>query len=158
MRGPYIDRFKAKIAVSPSGCWEWMASRTPLGYGQFNYLGTRKLAHRVAWILFVGPIPPDPSNRYGTMNVLHRCDNPRCVNPEHLFLGNQFDNSTDSVSKGRWGKRGLKGSAHGRARLTEEIVREILASTDSLSALADRYKVSRGTISHIRKRRSWRHL
>jgi HNH endonuclease len=157
MKGSYEESFKSKVAISPTGCWIWMASLRPTGYGQFRYKGTTELAHRVAWLLFKGEIPKNRT-AYKTMNVLHRCDTPRCVNPDHLFLGDQGDNISDAVSKGRWGKRGCQGESHGRARLTEEIVREILKSQDSAPILAARYRTSKGTIQHIRKRRTWRHL
>ncbi len=157
MRSSDEDRFKAKVAVSPTGCWEWMGSLRPSGYGQFRFKGTTELAHRVAWILFKGDIPQN-SSYYKTMNVLHRCDNPRCVNPDHLFLGDQFDNAVDAISKGRWGKRGCLGESHGRARITEAIVKAIRASDESAAVLAARYKISKGTIQHIRKRRTWRHV
>lgn len=153
-----ILRLQSKIAINGlTGCWEWTASLTENGYGQFRFRGTRELAHRVSWILFRGEIPRDGS-RYGTMNVLHRCDNPRCVNPGHLFLGDQHVNAKDSVSKGRWGKRGVIGVNHGRARLTETEIREIRASPDASEALAKRLRVSVSAIQHIRKRRTWRHV
>jgi hypothetical protein len=152
------DRLKAKTRVNPeTGCWEWQASRTPLGYGQVRFRGTRELAHRAAWEVFKGPIPPDDS-RYGTKGVLHRCDNPCCINPEHLFLGGQQDNCIDSVSKGRWGKRRVQGEAHGRALITEQIVREIRESQEAAAVLSERYGISKGAIQHIRHRRTWKQV
>lgn len=153
-----IDRLKAHtVANEQTGCWEWTASLTEHGYGQMRFRGTRWLSHRVAWVLFKGEIPED-GNAYKTMGVLHRCDNPKCVNPEHLFLGDQGDNCTDSVSKSRWGKRGCPGETHGRAIVTEDMVREIRRSEETLSVLAERYGLSRSAVSHIRKRRSWTHV
>jgi hypothetical protein len=78
------------------GCWEWAASRYPKGYGQFRETGKTKTgyAHRSAYEIFRGPIPKD-------LHVLHRCDNPPCVNPTHLFLGTNLDNQRDSFIKGR---------------------------------------------------------
>jgi hypothetical protein len=151
------DRIKAKILVAANGCWEWQASRTPLGYGQMRFRGTRELAHRAAWIVFCGPIPKDDS-AYGTLGVLHRCDNPSCVNPEHLFLGDQRSNAIDSVSKKRWGPRGCKGESHGRAIVTEEIVRAIRASSETARQCAEKYGLSIGAIRHIRAGRSWKHV
>lgn len=155
--GSDMDRFMSKVDKVDSGCWEWNASRTPLGYGQFRFRGTRELSHRVSWMLFKGDIPPDTS-RYGTMGVLHKCDNPCCVNPDHLFVGDQSANSSDSVSKERWGKRGLTGEAHGRALLSESDVRAIRASDESIRNIAKRYGISPGAVQHIRKRRSWQHI
>ena len=154
------DRIRAKVLVTESGCWEWQASRTPLGYGQMRFQGTRELAHRASWVVFKGPIPADES-AYGTLGVLHRCDNPPCVNPDHLFLGDQSSNTLDSISKNRWNpdaRRGCKGEAHGRAVVTEDIVREIRASTETPLQCAARYGLSIGAVRHILGRRSWRHV
>lgn len=152
------ERLRAKTRIDPvTGCWEWQASRTPLGYGQMRFRGTRELAHRVSWMLFRGPIPRDDSS-YGTPGVLHRCDNPCCVNPEHLFLGDQQANAKDSVTKGRWGKRGCKGESHGRAIVTEDIVRAIRASSATARECAETYGLSIGAVRHIRARRTWTHV
>lgn len=94
---PLIDRFLAKVQKTET-CWQWMADKTGRGYGRIHdgggHYGKTLGAHRVAYELFVGPIPEGTS-------VLHRCDNPGCVNPKHLFLGRQADNIADSVLKGR---------------------------------------------------------
>jgi hypothetical protein len=76
-------------------CWLWQGGRQSHGYGEFNWPPHRtKQAHRLAWLLTCGPIPPG-------MYVLHHCDNPSCVRPDHLFLGTPADNMTDMVAKGR---------------------------------------------------------
>jgi len=88
-------RFWAKVRLgSPGECWEWTASRNATGYGQFCFGGTKRRAHRVAYALTHGEIPAG-------MCALHRCDNPPCVNPAHLFLGTQEDNNADRDEKGR---------------------------------------------------------
>lgn len=154
----YIARLKEKVEIDPmTACWNWTASLRPTGYGQMRYLGTTELAHRVSWMLFRGPIPK-AENVYGTMNVLHHCDNPKCVNPEHLFIGDQADNAKDAVSKKRWGKRGCKGENHGRSKLTEKDVRTIRTSDLSASQLAVKHGVSKSAIQHVLKKRSWMHL
>lgn len=152
------QRLKLKTKLNPvTGCWEWTASLNTNGYGQFRINGTTEQAHRAAWMIFRGPIPADAS-AYGTVNVLHRCDNPLCVNPDHLFLGDQADNANDAVSKGRWGKRGMPGQLHGRAVLTEKDVRRIRASSESAEILAGKLNVSKSTILHVLKRRTWKHI
>lgn len=89
-----MERFWSKVRKS-DGCWEWTASVNAKGYGRFGVTSRHIVAaHRFAYELVVGPIPDDQW-------VLHRCDNPRCVRPDHLFTGSPLDNSTDMVSKGR---------------------------------------------------------
>lgn len=87
------ERFWAK-ATSGDGCWEWMGPRVGIGYGSFWANGKTVRAHRLAWELVNGPIPTG-------LSVLHRCDNPPCVRPDHLFIGTNADNSKDMVQKGR---------------------------------------------------------
>lgn len=104
-----LARFETKYVVEPSsGCWLWTGAIVPFGYGKMSRGrrgGGLEPAHRVAWRLFNGPIP------FG-MSVLHRCDVPACVNPNHLFLGTQADNIHDAMAKGRHSKPpiGLRGS------------------------------------------------
>jgi hypothetical protein len=85
-------------------CWIWIAGKYAQGYGQYR----GKKAHRVAYEFSVGPIPK------GKM-VLHKCDNPACVNPNHLFIGTAQDNMDDKMSKGRGGKNGTKSPCYGRS-------------------------------------------
>lgn len=156
--GDDIVRIKSKVTINAvSECWEWNASRTPGGYGQMRFRGTRWLSHRVSWTLFKGEIPEGPGT-YKTLGVLHKCDNPCCINPDHLFLGDQKSNIDDSVNKERWGKRGCIGEKHGRAALNEVKVREIRASGLTYSELAEKYLVSKSTIQHVIQRRSWAHI
>jgi len=85
------------------------------------------------------------------MHVLHRCDKPHCINPEHLFLGTPADNSDDKVAKGRQ----AKGETQGQAKLTRAQVAEIRASDESGATLGERYGVSRSNINHIRRNERW---
>ena len=88
-----------------SGCWLWIGS-TSHGYGQTNINGRPQRTHRVSYEYHIGPIPDDQC-------VLHKCDNPPCVNPSHLFLGSQQENLKDMKVKGR----GIKGEMQGQAKL-----------------------------------------
>lgn len=90
------SRFEAKFIPEPnSGCWLWVGSTIPDGYGYFSVATNKNIgAHRVSWLLYRGSIPDGA-------HVLHRCDNPPCVNPDHLFLGDHAANVADRVAKGR---------------------------------------------------------
>ncbi len=89
-------RFMSHVSKSddPNGCWEWTGAVSNKGYGRFNFRGVNTQAHRVSFILAVVDIPEGEQ-------VCHKCDNPKCVRPSHLFLGTNSDNQQDSVSKGR---------------------------------------------------------
>lgn len=132
-------------AQSKEGCWEWPFSRNRYGYGKCRLLG-ETVAHRVAYVLTRGPIP------LGYL-VCHRCDNPPCVRPDHLFLGTQQDNTADRDAKGR--------TSHGERRpsskLTADDARAIRNDGRSSRQLAREYGVSGTTVLRIKKRQIWRH-
>jgi Autographiviridae endonuclease len=137
--------------VDKSGeCWIWTASVNLHGYGQILYRGRPTRAHRVAYELAYGPIPAD-------MWVLHRCDNRRCVRPDHLWLGTLQDNHADMVNK----RRHTFGGRVGNAKLSDAAVVGIraldLSRRGSLAAAARQYGVSAATIRRIVNRVSWRH-
>lgn len=117
----------------------------PNGYGQAHYAGRTVLVHRIAWELANGPVD-------GGLYVLHRCDNRRCVNISHLFLGSFDDNMADMVAKSRQ----AHGERNGHAKLTEQDVLAIRASSDLHADLAKRYGVSQGHVSEIRSHKTWR--
>lgn len=91
--GSFEERFWSKVTRSDR-CWEWQGPRDHDGYGFIKVMRCSRRAHRCSWELCVGPIP-------NNLFVLHRCDNPPCVNPAHLFLGTARDNALDMVGKGR---------------------------------------------------------
>jgi hypothetical protein len=137
---------------SRDDCWEWTGPffKKRGGYGSITIRRVPLIscrAHRFAWMLFHGPITR-------RQHVLHRCDNPRCVNPRHLFLGNQRINMRDKCLKGRQNQ----GEAHGTAILSEIDVRQIRSVNYKQRWLAPLYGVSEVTISDIRRRRSWTHI
>lgn len=151
--GPVLPRFEAKVEKT-DGCWRWLGAKHGKGYGHFKMPtgkgdGRIEKAHRTAYNLYVGEIPD------GLM-VLHRCDNPSCVNPDHLFLGTNDDNMKDMVAKGRG--NGPRGEEQHFARLTEQAVESIRSSGKSGVALAAQHKVSPATISDVRNRKTWRHI
>lgn len=144
------ERFDGYVDKS-GDCWLWTNYRDKNGYGRLNINNRPILAHRISWELHCGEITPEE-------HVLHRCDNPPCVNPAHLFLGDQVANNADMMAKGRFNPGVSKGSAHGCAKLNEEQVLKIRASSTHSQELADHYGVSRTTINDIRARRIWRHI
>ena len=100
---PLKERLIDKLDMS-GDCWEFQGCRTDFGHGQISAdrKNIRLRAHRVAWEIWKGPIPEG-------LCVLHKCDNPPCCNPEHLFLGTKKDNTRDMISKGRWKSPWVKG-------------------------------------------------
>ncbi len=128
-------------------CIEWDGYRNRKGYGKRKFRGKNWLAHRAAYTEAYGEIPEG-------MLVCHHCDNPPCVNPEHLFLGTPADNSSDMTAKGRQ----ARGEASGKAKLTEDQVRAIRADTRMRREIAADYGVDSTVVSRIRLRHTWRHV
>jgi hypothetical protein len=144
-----VNRFWEKVVKGPE-CWEWTAGKQYSGYGRFWLDGKKVGAHRHSWALENGPIPEG-------MHVLHRCDNPGCCNPAHLFLGTHADNVADMASKGRQ----QRGESNGKAKLTElevRVLRRYLATDISVRALARHMGVNESTLHNIKHNRKWRHL
>lgn len=143
------ERFEEKFAKG-NGCWDWTGFKNSVGYGYFRLNGKSKLAHRVSWEIHVGEIP-------NGLCVLHKCDNPKCVNPLHLFLGTNQDNINDKVAKNRQSK--LKGEVHGMSKLTEKQVVEIRNIVGlSQRKIATIYGVHQTLIGLILRGENWRHI
>jgi hypothetical protein len=142
------ERFDACcLENKETGCIEWIARRVPWGYGLVCVKGKDTRAHRYSWERTYGPIPDG-------LHVLHRCDNPPCVNPEHLFIGTNQDNVADKVAKGRC----PKGSKSSLSKITEEIALKIFNSTESQEKLGKRYGLAQGPVWLIKHGKTWRHI
>ena len=139
-----------RVVVTPDGCWEWQRCRTR-GYGDAQVGAKHMRAHRVAWSIFNGPIP------HG-MCVLHRCDNPPCCNPKHLFVGTQADNMRDMNAKGHLTIPNLRGDDLQHSKLTSDLVRMIRASPKSTRQLSEELHMSYQNVWFVRKRISWKHI
>jgi hypothetical protein len=151
-----IDRFWAKVDRSGAfsdvddSCWLWTAGCVN-GYGHFWLNVRMEKAHRISYFLAYGPIPEG-------LLVRHTCDNPPCVRPKHLLVGTHTDNIKDREDRGRGNQS--KGSAHGKAKLTEAdipVIRERY-KTETLQAIADDYGVFCTVISKAVRRKTWRHV
>lgn len=153
-------RFHAKyIKGDPNDCWEWMAGKSPCGYGRMSVNGKNTGAHRVAYMLHTSKKIPIG------LFVCHKCDNPPCVNPEHLFLGTRSDNMKDCTTKKRsalqqrpWLTQGEK---HPLAKLTvricKEIIKKRILQKKTLTTIGNDYGISASHVSQIVKGYLWRH-
>lgn len=148
--GEVMDRFWSKVDRSGE-CWIWTAYRDSFGYGNFKVDGVNCYAHRICYELEHGSIPEG-------MCVLHRCDNPSCVNPEHLFLGTHRDNVKDKISK----RRHCIGSKNGRSKMTRERVRVLRAYKKGLPItdvmLGQRFGISATSARDIVSGKHWKHV
>ena len=140
----YVDK------KSPEECWQWMLSSDSRGYGEIRLQNRLWRSSRVAYHLRHGSIPSG-------MHVLHKCDNPLCCNPDHLFAGTNFDNMQDMLKKGRGKNRFTK--RPNVTRLTAEQVREIRklhAAGSSSKVLGKTYRIDPKTVSRIVNRHTWK--
>ena len=130
-----LNNFESKVNKTNS-CWLWTGELSHNGYGRFKFFNSKYQAHRITWELYRGYIPKG-------LLVLHECDTPACVNPDHLFLGTNLDNTLDVIKKGRWG-------GGGPIRLSKEQREEVINLRKDMKltyrAIAARYKVSHITI------------
>lgn len=143
MRPSEFERFWNRICFSPGGCWEWSGPLDKDGYGQFWVRCRRVRAHRYSYRLVNGYI--------GGACVLHTCDNRKCVNPKHLFLGTRAENTVDAAQKGKLSRK-----------LTEQDVRNIreryARGGVSQPELAREYKVRLYSIWSVLHRLTWKHV
>lgn len=147
-----VNNFWTKVAVSERNdeCWEWKLSCDSYGYGHLKWGGILRLSHRLAWELTNGEIPDN-------LQVLHTCDNPKCCNPKHLFLGTHLQNMQDKNRKGRQSK----GIFHPKHKLTPELVKQVRtrnANGDSHEKLAKELGLHHSTISQVVLRKTWKEV
>lgn len=139
------QRFLAKIDKSgPNGCWIWLSSTNGRGYGQLSIRhGKPRYAHRIAYELFRGEIPH-------RVECLHTCDNPACVNPDHLVLGSHIDNMVDAAKKGRMSSK---------VTASQVIEMRMLRSSGcTLRVLAQKYGICISAVHANVTNKNWRHL
>ncbi len=145
-----VMRFMSRVDRTPGGCWTWRGTVHHSGYGVFALPGRRQVrAHRAAYFIATDELPGDHL-------VCHRCDNPRCVNPGHMFLGSSADNKNDSVAKRRHGY----GARNGRALLTDAKVTEIRsrrAAGATLTAIASAMGLTKSLVADACSR-TWKHI
>lgn len=151
-----IARFWSKVdRRGPDECWEWTGSRWPGGYGQLHLSKPRRLrsAHIISYEIHFGPT--------GDLLVCHRCDNPPCVNPSHLWLGTNDENMADMVAKGRAAGHDQRGSVNANAILSDEDVLEIrrlISLGHYNTVIAVPFGVHHSMISKIRRGKAWTHI
>lgn len=146
-----LAKYQARLVRDDlTGCLVWTGSRNKDGYGLVYHMGKTQVLHRLWYREFIGPIGDG-------LCVCHRCDNPACVEPSHLFLGTNDENVADKVAK----QRQARGVTNGRANLTEQSVRAIraeYASGETQTVLAKRYGIHQTHVSLIVRRKEWAHL
>lgn len=143
-----VDRLLNKIKFNPqTDCWEWIGCLQD-GYGQIRINGQWQSVHRIVYEKLCGPISDDKPC------VLHKCDNRKCCNPDHLYVGTHQDNMNDMVQR----NRSTMGEKHPCAKLTEEQIIKIRESKDLQRVLAKQFNVSQMTISKIKNRKTWKHI
>lgn len=143
------DRLKAKSKAMPNGCIEWTGAIN-LGYGRTTYgLGVNLPTHRAAYALANGLHP-----KFKGGVIRHTCDNPPCINPEHLVLGTHGENAVDRMEHGRQ----IRGEAQHCAKLNPDMVRAIRGDKRPGAAIARGYGVGEMTVSKIKRRQTWKHI
>lgn len=151
---PIKKRFYSKVILpNDDGCMIWSAGKDSWGYGHLNINKSMAKAHRLSYELHYGEIP-------NGLLVLHKCDNPPCVAPEHLFLGTTLDNTKDCISKGRFTKPRI-GENNPVSKLNVEAIRDIrkrLSNGETQQSIAKFYKISHATIYYVKNNKTWAHV
>lgn len=144
---PIEKRLWSRVVITTSGCHEFAGSRTKAGHGQIHYNGRNRRTHTVAFELTFGSIPEGAQ-------INHHCDNPPCVNPDHLYAGDQVQNMADMNRRGR----NVKGSRTGTAKLCEAQALEVFMATGTHREIGQKYGISRHSVGLIKKGINWRWL
>ncbi len=164
-RNPFPPEYRFAASYKQdekTGCWVWQGksrSGTSRLYGRIKANGKNVAAHRFSWELYNRkPIPEK-------MMVLHSCDNPACVNPNHLFLGTHQDNMDDKVAKNRQAKgddfknrKPARGEQNGLAKLTEEKAMKIFLDGRPQRVIAKEYGITQAAVFYIKAKRNWSHI
>ena len=143
--GSLQDRFFSRFVKLENGCWQWRSHTDKDGYGILPGANKNTRSHRLSYEIHIGEIPEG-------LIVCHHCDNPGCVNPDHLFVGTPKDNAHDALQKGRH----YIGEKNGRSKLTAKNVKEILNSNMNGQQLAEKFGVTRSTINNVRRGVTWK--
>lgn len=159
MNEKVMARFWSKVDKS-GDCWNWRSAKDPRGYGYFSAYGRGKSpirAYRLSKCSEIGREIPKG------IDVCHKCDNPSCVRPDHLFLGSHKENMLDAKNKGRLSikSKGKSGERNNSAKLSEGQAMEIIdriSSGQSLSSIGREFGVHRSTVGLIKKKKKWKHL
>jgi hypothetical protein len=139
-----VERFMSHVHKHDSGCWLWTAyCLKKNGYGFFRTPARHELAHRVSYRLFNGQLD--------ARDVMHKCDTPNCVNPEHLALGTRLENMQDAKRKGRM----CFGERHGRSKLTDEQVESIRKSNKLQREIASEFGITQSHVSYLKSGKKW---
>ncbi len=145
------DRLRAKVALDVmTGCWIWTASFYPDGYANFWFRGHGRRASRIAYELWKGSVPKDKE-------VLHNCDNPKCVNPSHLHIGTRAENQHEMVIRGR-SNRGVDVNTNKLSEKEVLQIRKLSKCGESNGALAKKFSVTSTNIGFIVRGVTWKHL
>lgn len=150
---PVEERFWRYVKKTDE-CWEWIGNKRRFGYGSIQVAGKgskKTPAHRLSYTMHVGPIPDG-------LFVMHKCDNPSCVNPDHLQLGTPKDNTQDMIAKGRKRVVAPVGEGNGKSKLTNEIALYIKKSASTNAQLARELGLSPNCIRGVRTGRTWKHV
>ena len=155
------QRFMDKVHKHESGCWHWTGHITTSGYGAILVNGKKTKAHRVSYELFVGPIVDVEGADYRGTCVIHKCDNPLCVNPDHLLLGSHKTNMEDKAQKCRVVSHPRIGDQHQNAKLRSSDIpkiRSLRESGFSFNKIAKQFGVNPVTIFSVIKGATWSHI